>query len=185
MAQIGLKNLYYAKLLTDTAPNGATAGSATYDTPKKVGNAVSVDINPTTQTAKLFGDDMAVATDISLKEISLTFETTDIPLEDQAVLFGHTYDSTSNTITAKGSDTAPYVAILFESQKHDGGVRCAKLVKGKFAPEQETINTKGENLNYQVPKLTGTFVARQSDDAWKITKDFAADADTSSWYASV
>lgn len=185
MAQIGLKNLYYAKLLTDTALNGATAGSATYDTPKKIGNAVSVDINPSTQTAKLFGDDMAVATDISLQEISVTIETTDIPLEDQAALLGHTYDSASGTITAKGSDTAPEVAILFESQKHDGGIRCVKLVKGKFAPAQEKINTKGESLNYQVPQLTGTFVARQSDGAWKITKDFAKDADTASWYASV
>lgn len=185
MAQIGLKNIYYAPQLTDNAPDGSTAGSATYGTPKKIGNAVSVDINPATQTANLYGDDMAVATDISLQEITVTLETTDIPLEDQAILLGHTYDSVSGTLTAKGSDTAPDVALLFESQKHDGGIRCAKLLKGKFAPSQETINTKGESLDYQVPQITGTFVSRQSDGAWKITKDFAKGADTTSWYASV
>lgn len=185
MAQIGLKNIYYAPQLTDNAPDGSTAGSATYGTPKKIGNAVSVDINPSTQTANLFGDDMAVATDISLQEVSVTIETTDIPLADQAILLGHSFDSVSGTLTAKGSDTAPDVALLFESEKHDGGTRCVKLVKGKFAPSQETINTKGESLNYQTPQLVGTFVSRQSDGAWKITKDFAKGADTTSWYSSV
>ena len=170
MAQIGLKNIYYAKLLTDTATEGTTAGSTTYSTPKKIGNAVSV---------------VAVATDITLQDVSVTIETTDIPLEDQAVLLGHTYDSVSGSLTAKGSDTAPDVALLFESEKHNGGIRCVKLVKGKFAPSQETINTKGENLDYQVPQLVGTFVSRQSDGAWKIVKDFAEGADTSSWYTSV
>jgi len=185
MAQIGLKNFHYAKQLTDNAPDGTTAGSATYATPKKIGNAVSVDINPTTNTANLYGDDSAVATAISLGEITVTLETTDIPLEDQAILLGHSYDSVSGTLTAKGSDSAPDVAILFESEKHDGVIRCVKLVKGKFAPAEENIATKGENLEYQVPQITGTFVTRQSDGAWKIVKDFAKGADTSEWYASV
>lgn len=185
MSQIGLKNLYYAKMLTDGGASGTVAGSATYDTPKKIGNAISIEVNPASQTAKLFGDDMAVASDVTLQEVNVTFSTTDIPLEDQAILFGHTYDSVSGTLTAKGSDTAPDVAILFESEKHSGGIRCVKLVKGKFAPSQETINTKGEQLNYQSPQATGTFVSRQSDRAWKITKDFAAGADTTSWYTAV
>lgn len=179
MALIGLKNIYYAELTKDD-----TTG-ATYETPVKIGNAVSVDINPTTQTAKLFGDDMAVAANISLQEVSVTIETTDIPLEHQEVLLGHSYDSVSGTLTAKGSDTAPDVALLFESEKHDGGVRCVKLLKGKFAPSQETINTKGDNLNYQVPQLVGTFVSRQYDSAWKIVKDYATGASTADWYTSV
>lgn len=185
MAQIGLKNIHYAKQLTDVAPDGATEGSATYATPKKIGNAVSADINPTTNTANLYGDDSAVATAISLGEITVTLETTDIPLADQAILLGHTYDSVSGTMTAKGGDIAPDVAILFESEKHNGGIRCTKLLKGKFAPAQEIINTKGENLEYQVPQITGTFVTRQSDKAWKIVKDFATGADTTEWYTSV
>lgn len=177
MALIGLKNIHYATLNEDNAV------SLDYGRPKKIGNAVSVDINPTTNTANLYGDDMAVATDISLNEITVTIETTDIPLEDQAALLGHSF--ADGQLTAKGSDTAPDVALLFEAQKHDGGIRCVKLLKGKFAPSQETINTKGDNLEYQVPKLTGTFVARQSDGAWKITKDFAKGADTASWYTAV
>ena len=179
MAQIGLKHIYYA-LITKDDDTGTT-----YDTPKKIGNAVSADINPTVNKTNLYGDDSAVATAISLGEITVTLETTDIPLEDQAILLGHDFDSTTGSMTAKGSDTAPDVAILFESEKHNGGTRCYKYLKGKFAPAQETINTKGENLEYQVPKNEGTFVTRQSDGAWKITKDFAKDSDTAEWYTAV
>ena len=178
MALIGLKNFYYAPISEDTD------STITYGTPKKIGNAVSVDINPTVQKAQLYGDDMAVATATGLGEITLSLETTDIPLADQAVLLGATYDSVNNTILSKSSDVAPYVGLAFESEKHDGGIRCVKLLKGKFAPSQETINTKGEQLNYQVPKIDGSFVARQSDGAWKQIKDFAAGASTAAWYTA-
>ena len=176
MALCGLKNLYYAVMTI------GDNGTESYGTPKKIGHAVSVDINPTTETASLYGDDMAVATDTATKEVTVSIETTDIPLEDQAALLGHSYSN--GTLTANMSDTAPYVALLFEAQKHDGGIRCVKLLKGKFAPSQETINTKGERLEYQTPSLEGTFVASASG-AWKIIKDFEANASTASWYTSV
>lgn len=179
MALVGLKNLYYAIMTIN-----ATTGAETYATPVKIGNAVSVDIKPSVDTVSLYGDDMAVATDISLKEVSVTIETTDVSLEDQAALLGHTYDSAKKTLTAKLTGSAPYVALLFESEKHDGGVRCVKLLKGKFAPSQETINTKGESLEYQVPQLQGTFVAN-ADGKWKIIKDVDKGTSTASWYSAV
>ena len=178
MALVGLKNIHYAVITADS--DGAT----TYDTPKKIGNAVSVDINPTTQKAALYGDDMAVATATSMGEITVTIETTDIPLEDQAILLGATYDSTKSSLIFKSSDVAPYVGLAFESEKHDGGIRCMKLLKGKFAPTQETINTKGENIDFQVPKIEGVFVARQSDSGWKQFKDVAAGTSTADWYTT-
>lgn len=177
MAQIGLKNIYYAVMKI------GEDGAESYELPKKIGHAVSVDINPTTETAYLHGDDMAVETDTAMKEVTVTIETTDIPLEDQAALLGHTYND--GELTASMSDEAPYVALLFESTKSGGGgIRCVKLLKGKFAPSQETINTRGERLEYQTPSLEGTFVAA-ANGAWKIIKDFEKGADTSSWYKSV
>lgn len=177
MAQIGLKNIYYAVMESDTAD------STTYKTPVKLGEAISVDTNPTINRAQLYGDDMAIAAHTGLGEVTVTIETSEISLEAQAALLGHTL--TSDTLTAKSSDSAPYVALLFESETHDGKTRCVKLFKGKFAPTQETINTRGDNIDYQVPSLEGIFVARLSDGAWKIVKDFAAGASTADWYTSV
>ena len=178
MALVGLKNIHYAKITKDEDT------ATTYGTLTKIGNAVSVDIQPQTQKAALYGDDMAVATSNAMGEITVTLETTDIPLADQAILLGATVDSVNNTLTFSSTDVAPYVGIAFESEKHDGGIRCVKLCKGKFAPSQETINTKGENIEYQVPKIEGTFVARQSDGAWKIIKDVDAGTETKTWYDS-
>lgn len=173
MAKIGLKNLYYAVITI-----GAN-GKETYGEMKKIGNAVSVDVNPTTDTATLYGDDMSIATETQMRDVSVTIETSDIPLEDQAALLGHTYNE--GTLTAKGDDDAPYVGLAFESKMHSGGIRCVKLAKGKFAPTQETTNTKGESLQYQVPSLTGTFVSR-ADGVWKLVKEFAKGASTDEWY---
>ena len=178
MALIGLKNLYYAAITKDD--NTGT----TYDTPKKLGHAVSVDTQPTVQKGTLYGDDMAVATAIGLGEVAFTLETTEISPEDQAILLGATYDSVKSEVTSKSTDVAPYVGIAFESEKHDGGIRCVKLLKGRFAPSQETINTKGENIEFQVPKIEGTFVARQSDGAWKKFKDFDEGDSTADWYTT-
>lgn len=184
MALVGLKNIHYAVISGDTEGDGSNAGNTTYGELKKIGEAVAVDIQPATNKAVLRGDDRAVATATALGEITITLETTDIPLEDQAILLGATFDSVNNTVTSKGSDVAPYVGIAFESEKHTGGIRCVKLLKGKFAPTQQTINTKGENIEYQVPRIEGTFVARQSDGAWKIEKDVAFGTSTASWYTS-
>jgi len=177
MSLVGLRNLYYAVMTIN-----ADTGAETYGTPKKIGHAVSVDINPSIDTVTLYGDDMAVATEVTLQEITVTIETTDIPLEDQAALLGGTY--ADGQLTESMSDTAPYVALLFESKKGDGRIRCVKLLKGKFALSQENITTKGESIEYQVPSLEGRFVAA-ANGVWRIRKDFEKGADTASWYTSV
>lgn len=165
MATVGLKNLYYALL------SGDTSSGATYGTPVKIAGAVSVDINPSVNFATLYGDDAPFAADSSMSEITVTIESCDLTLEDQAALLGHTVNSTTKQLVAKASDTAPYVALLFEAKKHNGNTRYVKLLKGKFAPTQETMQTKGESVTYTTPRLEGRFVAREYDGAWKRVAD--------------
>lgn len=176
MAQVGLKNIYYAVMESDTA------STTTYATPVKLGNAISVDMNPTIDKNTLYGDDMAVATNSNLKEITVTIETTEISLEARAALLGHTFES--DTLIEKSSDLAPYVALMFESGTHDGKILCVKLVKGKFTLTQETINTQGETIDYQPPKLEGTFVSRQSDSEIRLRKIYAKGTSTADWYTN-
>lgn len=184
----GLKDIYYAKLTADNAPEGTTAGSATYGTPKKLGHAISVDMNPTVETATLYGDNMAVATKTKLKEITITIDTTDIPLEDRAIILGHTYDSTTGGVSVKGDDAPPYVAIMFEATTADDKSHFYKFYKGKFAPNQQTIETEGESINWQIPSMEGTFIARASDGKVYDMLDGAVAGSSSlasSWFTSV
>ena len=171
MATVGLKNLYFAEVTADDD------SSTTYGTPTKIAGAISVDIKPSLNTATLYGDDAPFATESSMTDIVVTIEAAELSVSNYNSLLGHTGG------VAKASDVAPYVALLFESQKHDGQTRYVKLYKGKFSEAQETYNTKGESVEFTTPKIEGHFVARQSDGAWKEIKDAAA-GDTT-WYASV
>ena len=108
---VGLQDIYYAKMTNDSI-----GGTTTYGTPKKIGHAISVDINPNVETATLYGDNTAVATRAKLKDISITIESDKIPLEDRAIMLGHSIDSTTGAVTVKGDDKAPYVAIMFKAQ---------------------------------------------------------------------
>ena len=85
---------------------------------------------------------------------------------------------------SSAEDKAPYVAIMFESDKHDGKKRYVKLLKGRFSVSQETINTKGDSVEFQLPQITGKFVARESDKMWKLTHDETGTNDTTAekWY---
>jgi len=182
MATVGLKNLYYAPVSSDTS------SGITYGTMKKIAGAIQVDINPSISFSTLYGDDAPFATDSSMTEISVTIESADLSLEDMAELLGHTVDGTTKQLVAKASDVAPYVGLAFESNKHNGKTRYVKLLKGKFSPTQETIQTKGESVQFTTPRLEGRFVAREYDGEWKRVADSDNTESASlitAWYSSM
>lgn len=179
MAQIGLKNFYYALMTQEETATTA----ATYGTMKRVVGINTINISPTVNKATLYGDDIALATASALGEISVTIDVADLPLEDLAALLGH--QIVNGMLVSKGSDSAPYVAIAFESEKHNGEIRYMKLLKGKFSESQETINTRGDSIEYQIPQITATFVSRANDSVWRYMKDTTDTTVATSWYASV
>ena len=179
MATVGLKNLFYAECIKDNED------TLTYGTPARIGKAIQVDINPQFAKNTLYADDAPFATASSMTEITVTIDVADIPASVVAALGGHSYDSSNGAITYKADDTPPYVAIIGESEKHDGSTRYFKLLKGKFNETQETIQTKGENVEFTTPKLEGSFVAREHDGKWKVIVDSTDTSIATSWYASV
>ena len=182
MATIGLRDVYYALLLTD--PEGG--GKPTYDTPVRIVGAISANINPNPSSSTLFGDDGPMETASTLGEISLELNVADIPLETQAALLGHTYDK--GMLKAKSTDVAPYVAVAFRTLKSNGKYRYYWLNKGKFSVPEEDYQTKGDSVEFQTPTITGAFAKRVSDDEWKrvIDEDDAtADQDViTNWFTS-
>lgn len=153
----GLKDVYYAVLTKDDDTG------ATYSTPVKLGHAISMDIQPNTESGTLYGDNMAIATKTKLRDITITLETSDIPLKDRAIILGHTVDETTGKVTVKGDDKAVYVAILFSATTAEDTTQYYKYLKGKFSPSQQQIETEGEGINFQAPTMEGTFIARSSD----------------------
>lgn len=184
MAQIGLKKLFYAILSADSLT------TLTYGTPVQVSGLINADIKPGAQSSTLFADDGPREVGTTLGEIDVTIELADLTPAVAAALLGATVDTTTGELAQKATDVAPYVAIMFESAKADGNTRYVKLLKGKFAPNEENYKTKDNSVTFQTPKITGKFVARIKDSEWirKIDSDSTATgaaALISNWYSSI
>lgn len=82
---INIQKFHVAKLLEDPA-----GGKAVYDTPVSLGKVLrKIDIKPKTSQAELFADGQSIDTATSTASFDLTFDTTALPLEYAAYLFGH------------------------------------------------------------------------------------------------
>lgn len=159
---IGLRNLVYAKMLTDPAPG---QGQATYETPKLIAGAISANINPNASTGTLFADDGPFETATTIGQIEVELNVADLPLEVQAELLGHTYKN--GVLIRKAGDVPPWVAIGFKSLKSNGKFRYTWLAKGKFNIPEQNNQTKGDSVEFQTPTITGSFVKRECDDEWE------------------
>ena len=177
MPKIGVKKLYYA-ICTHDEEDGVT-----YGTPKRIVGLNTIEVNPTVQRATAYGDDVPLEIASSISEITVRLDSVYLPLEDKASLLGHTV--TDGVMISKTDDEAPYVAIMFESKQTKGATQYEKLLKGKFSESQETFNTKGENIDYQLHSLEGSFVARAYDGEWRKTAVSTDTTIATTWYASV
>lgn len=178
---IGVRNLHYALLKTDDATG------VTYDTPVSIPGVRTIDVKPSSGVDTLYGDDAPFDIASYLGDIEVTIDTAELSVEDMAALLGHTVSK--GVMDFKSTDEAPYVAILFESVKSNGNRRFVKLLKGKFGEPEENYQTKDSSVHWNTAKITGHFVVRTYDSAWKRVadedgKDFEATTVTS-WYESV
>ena len=94
MAKVGLKNLCYAKIVSDD--NKGTV----YSDPVQIAGLITVDIKTASDTATLFADDGPYEVASSLGEISVDVDVADLGLEAYASLLGHTVD-TGAIVTGK------------------------------------------------------------------------------------
>ncbi|USK56576.1 phage tail protein [Cytobacillus solani] len=160
MAQVGLKDLHFAKLTKDDEVE------VTYAVPKKIAPAISVNMTTSSNSATLYADDGPAATDSALGVTEVTINTSDLPTAVEAELLGHTVNS-EGVMVENADDTAPYVAIGFRSKTSDGGEMFVWLLKGKFSIPEQNYATKGESIEYQTPTITGQFIKRIHDGDWR------------------
>lgn len=176
MALIGFDKCHYAICTV------GTDGTETYSTPKAILGAMSCNITPNINSAVLYADDGAYAEASALGAIEMELEVADINLETQAELLGHTY--ASGKLTRKSSDIAPYIAIGGRTLLDDGTYRYFWLLKGKFQIPEQSKQTKGENVEFNTPTISGNFLKRNKDSAWIMEADETA-TDIATWFTAV
>ena len=179
--KVGVNKFYYAKQTQEETASAA----ATYDTPVAVPGLRTVGREVESNTNTIYADNGPFDTDTAMGDITVSLELAELPLDVQADLLGGTYDSTNKKLTRKTSDSAPYVAIMFEGTLADGGKRCVKLYKGKFGIPDDNYATKEENIEFQPETIEGKFVALKNNSVWEDVQDFGSSDSDSAFFASV
>lgn len=155
--RIGVDQLYYAKLVSDT-----TAG-AVYSAPVWMQGVNAIGYNPNTQTSSYDADDGTYESYSADGEVQTTITVADLLPEIYADLLGLQIDANGMVIEGE-ADNAPEVAIGFRSQKSNGAYRYIWILKGKFSKQQEDYSTKGgAGITYQPRTIMHTAQKRTFD----------------------
>ena len=138
MSKIGVDNLHFYPLVKDDE-SGVSYGAGV-----AVPGTVNVEINPSTDNATLYADNMAWETANSMGEVDVSIELADLPKSVQAALLGHSIDATTGRLISKSTDESPYVGISFAALKGNGATRYVRLAKGRFIESEDNYKTKGD-----------------------------------------
>lgn len=175
---LGLRDLYYAVCKE-------TDGVETYETPKKMAEAMTADLSVKTADGSLYADDTLSESVTEFASGTLKLGVKDLTPEVLAELLGQAVDK-NKVVWAGKEDEPPYVAVGFRAKKTGGKYRYVWLLKAKFKVPSEKYETKGESIKFNTPDVEADFTTRKKDGLWKA--DFVgAETDTAAttWFTEV
>ena len=182
MATVGLRDLFYAKI-TEVDTEGVV--KSTYDTPKRMAKAISADMSVEVAEGKLHADDAVDEVEREFVGGTLTIGVNDLSDEVQADLLGHTL-AVDGTLYSGGDDVAPYVAVGFRARKPGGKFKYVWLYKVKFGEPSENYATKGDNITFNTPTITGSIMRRPDDGQWRAQHvGLPSESVPSAWFTKV
>ena len=163
---IGLKNVVFAPLLTDTEEGHS------YGDLQLVAGAIEATVTPDNKDPDiLYADDIEFDTLYADPKISFKLKMADIPLTIQEMFFANTIDD-NGVLIRTAQDKPPYFAIGFKSEKSDGKFRYVWLYKVRAKPLEEKFATKeGDKVTRQNPEVEFTAVKRTHDGRYQAVAD--------------
>lgn len=180
MRTIGLKDVYFAKQLTDTA------SGATYDAPVKIARAINAKVTPKVNSEKWYSDDSVEEIVTAFDSMDVEVEMNDLPLESRALLQG--ISTANGELVESTSDIAPVGALMFKALMSTGKYRYVVLYKGKFEQVPDEYDTKADKIASKTAKLKGSFYARE-DGKYRFTLDEnvtgASSTKIGAWFTTV
>lgn len=182
MPKIGFRDLYVAVMDVETDVEN---GTVTYQEPIKVSEAISGGFTPNVSEAVLYADDRQTDRIDSIVGYDISLETRDLSPEIEAELLGYKVDANGGVLRTSDAQ-APFVALMFRSQLANGEFEYNVLYKVKFAPVTKNNETKGENITFQTPTITGSSLPRMSDGSLDYTVVLPSDSPiANTWFESV
>ena len=146
---VNVSKLYVAHLL-------AEGDSITYDTPRYLEGVKQLTIKPKQNSDPYYHEGRKVLEEQTLQDIAVTVNITDLTDEDECYVMGHKLAKTGGVIR-NDNDIAPTLAIMYESEKAQGGTRYGILYAGTFGLSDEDIKAKEGKSNFQAKKIEASF----------------------------
>ena len=174
MAYFGLSKPVIAKFDPETK---------TYSAGMVLPGLVGTTVTPNSVEGSLYADNQMAEHDSFFTYASVEVEMNDIPLSASEILFGHTVDAEQKSETSKSTDESNIVGYGFCQEKSVKRVKsfvACWLKQVKFSEGADSSQTRGDNLSYSTPKLSGRAYA---DDTavWREKKEFKTEAEAYAW----
>jgi len=178
MATIGLRDLYAALINTDEK------GVDTYKSPFRLAKAIKADINVKVAEAVLYADDGVDEAEKEFSSFEIKLNVNKLSQEARQKLLGIKRDE-KGVLISKATDSPVYVAIGARARVPGGEYFYIWYYRVKFAIPSESYETKGDNISFKTPEITGIGMKRH-DDAWKADYVAAEDDDIAkTWFTKV
>ena len=178
MAQYKAKMPIFAPIKTES--DGA---SATYDKGIVLGKMMSLNLTPNFNEASLYGDDAQAEYEKEFKDLDVSLNTTFLPAEAYQAMFGSTVTTGTSgkgsAITSNIGDTAKYGGLgCVITEKENGTAKywVVWLPKVKFAPPGGNYQTKGDNITWNTPSISGKGIADNLGN-WREMESYATESE--------
>lgn len=172
---VGLRELVYAKVLTDTA------AGATYDEVKQVQGVQSLSFTPNGNPQQSYGDDGTFCTVNANGDADGEVDLNTIPPEMAVDWFGHKLDA-NGVLVESPDDSVNDIAIGFRAAKSSGGDKLVWIYKcTPSLPEKAFKGKEGSSITIQSSKVKFKATKRTFDQK----RFVSVDSDTTGLAASV
>lgn len=187
MALIGMRYVVAAKVATETA------GSAvTYDEGRVIGKAISADLTWNRNDNPLYADDTIAEDDNSITSGELEINLDDLDDTARVLLLGDVEKTGTGSGSPKEYETsekaAPYVGVGYIRVRRKNGetsYQACWFHKVQFGETSENAQTKGENIEWQTPTITGRVMGVQNESDLAVNfrrrATFATEAAAQEW----
>lgn len=188
MAFIGMRHPVAATFSSHTPGN-----EPTYTGGKVIGHAIAGNLTINRASNPLYGDDVEIENDNGITGMALELGLDDLLEDDRVMLLGTTKKTTGSGQTAvdeylDGDGAAPYVGIGYIRVRRKAGVTSFQAIwmyKVQFSENAENSATKGENIEWQTPSITGRAAALKIDSSnqsyFRKRRIFTNESDAISW----
>lgn len=178
----GVTDVYYALMTTKDGPSTAPA----YATPVCAAKTIEIQVTPNYTEKKVYASNVATRRENRVESYTVNLNADQVIPAVRKVLLGREAGA-DGVEMIKGTNVAPWVAILFAITLDDDTKEYWCMYKGKFQEPTNTHHTKNDGDSYQHPQLQATFVRLESNDALAAVASEAGGSSqaTDAWFNAV